>query len=83
VPDSVRVAFYSFSDINDPETYEELDERLLLQAWCAAPANSKFNFTEWWKITEGESLSKVYDIGDELVAGLLQVLEMVRALFYT
>jgi hypothetical protein len=37
---------------------------------------------EWWKVPEGENLSKLFDIGDELVAGLLHALETVSALFY-
>ncbi len=37
---------------------------------------------EWWKIAEGENLSKLFDIGNELVAELLCALDMVSMLFY-
>jgi hypothetical protein len=46
------------------------------------PINPKFNLTEWWKIEEGEKLSKPFDVGEELVAGLLHALAMVSTLFY-
>ena len=82
MPEPVKIAFRSFSDINDPGTYSAPDRRLLPQAWCEASVDSKFIFTEWWKIAEGEKLSKPFDVGEELVAGLLSVLEMVSALFY-
>jgi hypothetical protein len=44
--------------------------------------NQKFNLTEWWKIPQGEKLDKPFNVGDELVVGLLHALEIVRALFY-
>ncbi|KAF8488157.1 hypothetical protein F5888DRAFT_1639367 [Russula emetica] len=75
VPEPVRITFHSFLDIKNPETFEAPDESLL-QAGYKALVDSKFNLTEWWKIAEGEKLSKPFDIGEELVAGLLHVLEM-------
>lgn len=45
-------------------------------------ADPKFNITEWWKIAEGEKLSEPFDVGEELVAALLRVLEMASALFH-
>ncbi|KAF8256695.1 hypothetical protein EI94DRAFT_1710437 [Lactarius quietus] len=35
-----------------------------------------FNFTEWWKIGEGDTMGEPFDVHDELVEGLLHVLEM-------
>ena len=79
MPEHVRIAFQSFSDINDSETYSPPSRHLLPQE---ASIDSGFNFTEWWKIAEGEILKKLFDLGKELVAGLLRVLEAVSALFY-
>ena len=59
------------------------DESLLLQAGCKTSVDLKFNFTEWWKIDKGEKLSKPFDISEELVTGLLHVLEKVSVLLYT
>ena len=53
-----------------------------MQAGSKTSIGPKFNLTEWWKETEGENLSKPFDIGEELVAGLLCALETVSALFY-
>jgi len=55
---------------------------LLLQARYKTLVDSKFNFIEWWKFAEGEKLSKLFDIGEELIAGLLHALKMVSALSY-
>lgn len=74
------IAFRSFSDIKDPGTYIAPDKSLLLQAGCKALIGPKFNLTEWWNIG-GEKLSKPFDVGEELVAELLRVLEIVSALF--
>jgi hypothetical protein len=81
VPEPVKIAFRSFSDIKDPRTYTAHDECLLLQAGRSASLNPNFNFTEWWRIPEGEKLSGPFNVGDELVAGVLQVLERVSAFF--
>jgi hypothetical protein len=82
LPEPVRITFCSFSDIRNPETYAAPDESLLPQAECETPVDPKFNFTEWWKIVEGKKLSKPFDVGKEMVAGLLRVLEIVSVLFY-
>lgn len=55
---------------------------MLLHTWSKTSAGPKFNLTEWWKIGEGGRLSEPFDVGEELVAGLLSALEMVRSLFY-
>jgi hypothetical protein len=77
VPEPVKIAFRSFSDIKDPRTYAAPDESLLLQAGCSSSLDPNFNLTEWWRIAEGEKLSGPFNVGDELVAGVLQVLERV------
>lgn len=81
MPEPVRVAFCSFSDIKSPGTFVAPDESLLLQAACNTLVDPKFNITEWWKIPDGEKLSEPFDVGEELVAALLRVLETVSALF--
>jgi hypothetical protein len=78
----VRIAFHSFSDIKNPGTYAAPEESLLPQTKRMILAGLKFNFTEWWKLPEGEKLSEPFDVGKELVAGLLGALDMVSALFY-
>ena len=82
VPEPLRIAFRSFSDIENPGTYTAPNKSLLQQASYKTSVDSNFNFTEWWKFAESEKLSKPFDVGDELVAGLLHVLEIVSALFY-
>jgi hypothetical protein len=81
VPGAVKIAFRSFSDIRNPATYVAHDEVLLPQAGHNTSVNPNFNFTEWWKF-EGENLGRPFDIGDELVEGMLHVLERVSALFH-
>jgi len=81
VPEAVRIAFRSFSDIRNPGTYATHDGGLLPQAGYGASVNPNFFFTEWWKF-EGKKMSRPFDIGDELVAQILHVLEKVSALFY-
>lgn len=91
MPESIKIAFHCFSNITDPGTYVAPDERLLRQAasWAACetaetlPVGHRFNFTEWWKIAEGEKLCEPFNIGEELVAGLLREVEAVCALLYT
>jgi hypothetical protein len=83
VPEPVRIAFRSFSDIKKPETYSAPDEHLLPPASCETTIGRTFNFTEWWNIDKGDELDKPFDIGEELTAGLLCVLERVSTLLYT
>ena len=81
MPEPVRVTFCSFSDIKSPGTFVAPDESLLLKAACNTLVDPKFIITEWWKIPDSEKLSEPFDVGEELVAALLRVLEMVSALF--
>lgn len=81
VPEPVRIAFRSFSDIKNLDTYAAPDKSLLPQTGSEESLDHKFNFTEWWKIGESENLSKPFDVGEELVAGLRDALERVCALF--
>src|SRR5258708_40350775 len=82
VPEPVKVAFRSFSDIKSPGTYVASDESMLLQATYTTSVNSNFNLTEWWNIAEGEKLSKPFDVGEELVAGVVHGLEVGSAFFH-
>lgn len=81
MPEPVRIAFRSFSDIKNVDTYAAPDESLLLQTGSEKSFGRKFNLTEWWKIKENEKLSKPFDIGDELVAELLDAVVRVCTLF--
>lgn len=82
IPEPIKVAFHSFSDITNPGTYAAPDGRLLLQAGSRTSVDAKFNLTEWWKLAEGAKMNKAFDVGEELAAGLLRALEMVSTLFY-
>jgi hypothetical protein len=68
--------------MKNPRSYAAPDESLMLQAEFNTSVGSKFKFTEWWRIAEGEKLSKPFDVGKDLVVGLLRVLEEVSALLY-
>lgn len=81
MPEPVRIAFRSFSDIKNPQSYAAPEESLLKQARFEGWVDEKFNLTEWWKLEEGEKLSKPLDVSEELVAGLQGVLEEASALF--
>ena len=83
LPEPVRIAFRSFLDIKKPETFSAPDEHLLPPASYKTTIGQTFKFTEWWNIGEGEELEKPFDIGEELTAGLLHVLERVSTLLYT
>ena len=80
VPEPVRIAFHRFSNINDSGTYAVPEESL--QVGCKTSVDSKFKFTEWWKIADSEKLSEPFDVGEELVGGLIRVLETVSTLSY-
>lgn len=81
-PEPVRIAFRGFSNINDSRTCTALSKSLQQQAGFKTSVDSIFNFTEWWEMADGEKLSEPFDIGEELVLGLLHVLETVSTLFY-
>jgi hypothetical protein len=78
----VKIAFHSFSDIGNPHTYIPPDESRLLQVKVKKSDSSKFNFTEWWKVREGEILREPFDVGDEVTAALLRAVEMVGAFIH-
>ena len=82
MPEPVRIAYCSFLDIKNPETYKAPDESLQLQAGCKTSVDPNFRFTEWWKIADGEKSNKPFDIGEELVERLLHVLDMVSLIKY-
>jgi hypothetical protein len=78
VPELIKVAFGSFSDIRNPGSYTSSPfGSLLLQGKEQSSDSAKFKFTEWWKIGEGETMEEPFDICDELVEGLLHALDMV------
>ncbi|KAF8261035.1 hypothetical protein EI94DRAFT_1705857 [Lactarius quietus] len=76
VPESVQDAFHSFSDIRNPGSYTATDRRQLPKGDIHKSDAPHFNFTEWWKIGEGDTMGEPFDVCDELVEGLLRVLEM-------
>lgn len=82
MPEPVRIAFQSFSDIRNLETYTAPDESLPLQAGCKTSVDPNFGFTEWWRIEDGKKLNKPFDIGEELVERLLHALDMVSLIEY-
>ena len=80
VPESIRVAFGSFSDIKNPGSYTTPDGHSLLQGKDQPSDTAQFKFTEWWEIREGETMREPFDVRDELVEGLLRTLQMVCSL---
>ncbi|KAH9013470.1 hypothetical protein EDB85DRAFT_1899715 [Lactarius pseudohatsudake] len=76
VPEPVRIAFHSFSDIRNPGTYATHNGNQKPKGKIQASAIPRFNFTEWWKIGEGVAMKEPFDVRDELVPGLLHALEM-------
>ncbi|KAF8265899.1 hypothetical protein EI94DRAFT_1803769 [Lactarius quietus] len=76
VPESVRVAFRSFSDIRNPGSYTTPDGSQLPKGNVQQANTPQFNFTEWWEIGQGDTLSEPFDVRDEIVRELLCVLEM-------
>lgn len=82
MPESVKIAFRSFSDIRDPGTYTAPNVNQRLQGKAQGSAIWPFHFTEWWKIGEGETMKEPFDVRDEVVLGLLHALEMVCTLFH-
>ena len=77
MPEPIRIAFQSFSDIRNAGTYAAPKKSLLLQAGCKELVNSNFKFREWWRIVEGNTLNWPSDVSKDLVAELLHILEEV------
>ena len=75
VPESVRVAFHSFSDIRKPSSYTAPSRSWLPHGKVQSSDTPQFNFREWWKIREGETLGEPFDVRDVLVKGLVDLLE--------
>jgi hypothetical protein len=82
LPESLRTAFHSFSDITDPGTYSTPNVTTLPQSDVQTLDVPVTLFTEWWRIGEGEKLREPFDVRDELVAGLLRILDVVSDFFY-
>lgn len=77
MPESVKVAFHSFSEIGNPGTYMAPDESQLLQEKVELSDTSKFNFTQWWKVSDQEILREPFDVRDEVVVALVHALDTV------
>ena len=77
VPEPIRIAFRSFSDIKNMGTYTAPKTSLLLQAGCKKSVDSSLKFREWWRIVEGNTLTGPFDVSEDLVAELLRILEEV------
>ena len=82
MPEPVKNAFRSFSDIKDPRMYTACDESPQLQAWHGTSLNPNFKFTEWWRVAEGEKLSGPFNVSNKFVAKVMQVLERVSAFMF-
>ena len=77
VPEPIRIAFQSFSDIKNVRTYAAPKKSLLLQAGCKESVDSSFKFREWWRVVEGDGLNRPFDVSENLVAELLYIFEEV------
>jgi len=80
VPESVKVAFHSFSDIRTSGSYTAPDGSWLPHGKVQSSDTPLFKFREWWKIREGKTMRKPYDVRDVLVKGLVDLLEKVCTL---
>jgi hypothetical protein len=77
VPESIRAAFGSFSDIGSPGSYTAAHGNLLPQSKEQPLDTAQFNFTEWWKFGEGETMGEPFNVCDEVVEWLLHALDTV------
>ncbi|KAH9022873.1 hypothetical protein EDB85DRAFT_2151483 [Lactarius pseudohatsudake] len=78
VPESVKIAFHSFSDIRNLGTYatSNQDQKLKGKGKVQASPTLAFSLTEWWNAGEGVVMKEPFDVHDELIAGLLCALKM-------
>ncbi|KAH9014565.1 hypothetical protein EDB85DRAFT_2157326 [Lactarius pseudohatsudake] len=81
VPESVKIAFHSFSDIRNLGTYatSNQDQKLKGKGKVQASPTLPFSLTEWWNAGEGVVMKEPFDVHDELIAGLLRALKMQEA----
>jgi hypothetical protein len=68
--------FSSFSDIRNPGSYTAPYGSLLLQGKEQSDT-ATFNFNEFWKFGEGETMEEPFDLCNEVVEGLLHALGIV------
>jgi hypothetical protein len=61
----------------------EPDKVHLLQGKVETSGTSKFDFTEWWKVREGEILREPFDVRDEVVGAFMHALEKVWAFIFS
>lgn len=80
VPESIRIAFRSFSDIRNPGSYIAPNRSLLPQETDESADLGRFGLKVWWVIREGETMGEPFDVRDEVVRGLLRAVEAVRKL---
>jgi hypothetical protein len=80
IPESIRVAFGSFSDIRNPGSYTTPDVSSLPQGTDGRSDGTQFNLTKWWEIRDEETMGEPFNVRDELVGELLHALRMVRNL---
>jgi hypothetical protein len=77
VPESIRIAFHSFSDIRVAGSYTTPERGQVPTGGTPPPSDApQFNFTEWWKTGEGET-TRPFDVRDELIPKLLLASEKV------
>ncbi|KAN0139711.1 hypothetical protein V8E53_002373 [Lactarius tabidus] len=69
--------FSSFSDIRNPGSYTAPYGSLLLQGKEQSDT-ATFNFNEFWKFGEGETMEEPFDLCNEVVEGLLHALGILR-----
>ncbi|KAH9007619.1 hypothetical protein EDB85DRAFT_1904881 [Lactarius pseudohatsudake] len=79
VPESVKIAFHSFSDIRNPGTYatSNQNQKLKGKGKVQASPTLPFSLTEWWNAGEGVVMKEPFDVRDELIVGLLRALKMI------
>jgi hypothetical protein len=80
IPESIRVAFGSFSDIRNPGSYTAPDGSSLPKDTDGRSDDTQFNLTKWWEIRDGETMGEPFDVRGELVEELLRALRTVRNL---
>jgi hypothetical protein len=82
VPESIRVVFHSFLDIQVTGSYIAPNRSQLLTGTASQSDSLQFNFTEWWKIGEGEKIGGTFDVQNELIPALQHALEKVCTFFH-
>jgi hypothetical protein len=82
VPESIRITFHSFSNIQVTGSYTTLDISQLPAGTVPLSGAPQSTFTEWWNIGEGERIGGPFDVWKELIPELLHALQKVCTFFY-